>query len=86
LDISFYLGERGGFNIFSLNGAPVKEKNNIAMPNQGCVVGQTDKIVVIATDCCKGVQANAKTDPFDDFQKARCAEVPAILKTFKVIN
>lgn len=83
LDVSFNVGEQSGFNIFSLNGVSLKEKSDIAMSDQGCIIGQTDKIVVFSTDCCNGVEATAKTDPFDDFQKARCAEVPAILKTFK---
>ncbi|MEI7621424.1 MAG: hypothetical protein WCJ51_02735 [Candidatus Moraniibacteriota bacterium] len=86
LDISFNVGGKNGFNIFSLSSVPVKYKNDMVIPDQGCIIGQIDKFVILATECCKGVQTTAKTDPFDDFQKARCAEVPSILKTFEIIN
>lgn len=84
LDIAFNVGGKNNFNIFSLYSVPIKEKSNVDIPAQGCIVGQTSEIVVLASDCCKGVEATAQTDPFDDFQKARCVEVPAILKTFRV--
>lgn len=87
IEFSFARPNVEQFNLFTLievSRASYKQ----AMKDAGYVfVGEnstTSKNVVMCTGpCCNG---GAGLKEFDDFQKARCAEVPAILKTFKATN
>lgn len=85
-DICFSFTQHSPHCIFSLISEPLSQKNNVALYYTECVIGETKSAIIVANDCCKGIASTGTNDKLDAFQNARCAEAPAIFKTFKVAN